>query len=149
MPYCSQDIHTCMVSLQCGIVDVFWDSPALSKPCSTLQTETQIVKFHDFLYMHIFMLNVKLNLFTLWPANARSEIKPPLKEWQYDNVLPAQSYSTLRDSEEHGAIVEWWLAGENQRTKEKTLLQCHFIHYESHMNLPLNKPKALQWEARI
>jgi hypothetical protein len=36
---------------------------------------------------------------------------------------------------EYGDIAAWPFIGENRRNSGKTLLQCHFDHYESHMKL--------------
>lgn len=114
MPYCNQDIHTCMVSLRCGIVDVFWDSPALSKPCSTLQTETRIIKLHDFLYRHNFRLNIKLLYSVTSQCQVRNKALHLNNNNKYYNVLRAVP-----------RLKGWWWNDDWQgKTKEQKRKPC-------------------------
>jgi hypothetical protein len=68
----------------------------------------------------------------------------------YDNVLRDQIYGTPQGAvtDWGGAMVEWWLAGENWRNSERNLLECHFVDHEFHMKSLGIKPEAPQWEAR-
>jgi hypothetical protein len=70
---------------------------------------------------------------------------PQLEDRGYDNVLPDQSYLTPQESviDECGAMMKWWLAGENQRNSENNWLHCHFVYHKPHMK----SPGALLWEA--
>jgi hypothetical protein len=54
--------------------------------------------------------------------SARSEMKPLTEDWGYDNVLLGQDYRIPHGMviDEYGAMVEWWLARENQRSQRKT-----------------------------
>jgi hypothetical protein len=82
-------------------------------------------------------------------------MKPLTEDRGYDNVLLGQDYRTPRGAviDEYGAIVEWWLAGENWSACWKHLFQCHFVHYWSHLKLPsypgLNQDPRCQKRASI
>jgi hypothetical protein len=59
-----------------------------------------------------------------------------------DNVLPGQNYRTPQGvaMDEYGAKVEPSVARENRRNSEKNLVQCHFVHQETHTNVPGIEP---------
>jgi hypothetical protein len=63
-----------------------------------------------------------------------------------DKALSCQGYSIPQGvvTDEHGTMVEWWLAWETWKNSEKTLFQCHFLHHKSHMKSPETEPEAPQ-----
>jgi hypothetical protein len=73
---------------------------------------------------------------------------PQLKNRGCDTVLRGQGYLTPQGAvvDGYGTMVEWWLKGENQRTLEQNLLQCHSFHHESHIESTGIEPEALRWE---
>jgi hypothetical protein len=61
---------------------------------------------------------------------------PQLKDRGCDTVLRGQGYSTIQRAvtDGYGAMMEWWLVGENRRNPEMDVLHYDFAHSESHTN---------------
>jgi hypothetical protein len=47
------------------------------------------------------------------------------------------------------AMVEWWLAGENQRHLETNMLQCHLFRHDYHMTEPGARCGHLKMEGLV
>jgi hypothetical protein len=45
--------------------------------------------------------------------------------------------------DEYGTMVELWHVRENGSYPKETLLQCHFVYYESHIKQPGFEPGSL------
>lgn len=76
--------------------------------------------------------------------SAGSEMKRLTEDQRYANAMLSRGYCTLRGAvmDEYGAMVEWWLAEKDLKTRRKTCFSASSLIHESHLKSPGTKPES-------